>query len=205
LQHIFNTSNIGWWIGLFDAFYSREFNNIPLPNGITEDMVQQISNLTLWQLKYLYKPKTLVTLGIGTFMDELLSRMEDNLAGATNPKWIYYSAHDVTLALILSGLDVFEGQKWPPFTGNLIFELFQDGSKGTYVRLIYNTKVLVIPGCKEYCPYDQFYRTASAIRVKPDQWKNMCGLGRTGYQNSGPNQLDNSVLSSPDSIVKYFC
>ena len=36
----------------------------------------------------------------------------------------------MTLALVLSAYDVFEGLGWPPYASHMLFELYKDDSSG---------------------------------------------------------------------------
>ncbi|CBX94230.1 similar to histidine acid phosphatase [Plenodomus lingam JN3] len=84
------------------------------------------------------------TLGIGGLMADITSRMaastrhtsSDGLVeigtavgrgrgGETGIKFAMSGCHDTTLAGVLSSLGAFDGEKWPPFTSHIAFELFK--------------------------------------------------------------------------------
>ena len=89
-------------------------------------------------------------LGIGALLGDVVSRMVGNASlnkppslGAdtvNNPvrsseselRFALMGCHDTTLAAILASLGAFEGEKWPPYTSHIAFELFQktDGQSG---------------------------------------------------------------------------
>ncbi|KAF2011148.1 phosphoglycerate mutase-like protein [Aaosphaeria arxii CBS 175.79] len=86
-------------------------------------------------------------LGIGGLMGDITSRMigsverdgNDGLieiggndgdlgrgrGGETDIKLALSGCHDTTLAAILTSLGAFDGEKWPPFTSHIAFELFR--------------------------------------------------------------------------------
>jgi len=200
LQTIWNTTNIPWWIGLYDAFYSRQYHQIPLPDGITEDMVQQITDLVVWQLNFLYGSPDVAMLGVGTFITELVQQMNNVVSeGQKNPKWIYYSAHDTTLALVMAGFNILKGTGWPPYVANLIFELWQDTDENEYqVHLLYNNQTIIIPGCDEFCDFEIFVKAASQFSITQDDWANECGTSKSTYG-------DRLLGLVGDDLISFFC
>lgn len=85
--------------------------------------------------------------GIGALLGDLVSRMSGSVekngndgmlgvggdygkvgtgrAGENAIKFAMSGCHDTTLAAILASLGAFEGEKWPPYTSHIAFELFQ--------------------------------------------------------------------------------
>ncbi|KAH7080921.1 histidine phosphatase superfamily [Paraphoma chrysanthemicola] len=93
-------------------------------------------------------------LGIGGLMGDITSRMvgsverngtdglveiggddNDNLGrgrgGETDIKFAMSGCHDTTLAAALVSLGAFEGEKWPPFTSHIAFEMFRKRRSNT--------------------------------------------------------------------------
>lgn len=86
-------------------------------------------------------------LGIGALMGDITSRMTSNIeqsskygvleiggddgdlghgrGGETAIKFAMSGCHDTTLAAALTSLGAFDGEKWPPFTSHIAFELFR--------------------------------------------------------------------------------
>ncbi|KAF2103848.1 phosphoglycerate mutase-like protein [Rhizodiscina lignyota] len=86
-------------------------------------------------------------LGIGGLMGDVVGRMAGSVerrgndglvqiggengelgkgrGGETNIKFALSGCHDTTLAGVLSSLGAFDGEKWPPYTSHIAFELFQ--------------------------------------------------------------------------------
>ena len=87
-------------------------------------------------------------LGIGALLGDVAARMagsiegrgrdglleiggaEGGRGGETKIKLALCGCHDTTLAAALSSLGAFEGEKWPPFTSHVAFELFRKKSGG---------------------------------------------------------------------------
>ncbi|KAF2492043.1 phosphoglycerate mutase-like protein [Lophium mytilinum] len=55
-------------------------------------------------------------------------RLGTGRGGEKNIKLALSGCHDTTLAGLLSALGAFEGEKWPPFTSHIAFELFTGGT-----------------------------------------------------------------------------
>jgi acid phosphatase len=88
-------------------------------------------------------------LGVGSLAGDIVSRMMGSVERSRNDglvevggedghiipgrggkkdiKLALSGCHDTTLAGLLSALGAFEGEKWPPFTSHIAFELFTDG------------------------------------------------------------------------------
>ncbi len=54
-------------------------------------MFDDVLNVSLWQLNYLYKPKEISRLGIGSFLGELSDTIADFVEKKTDVKWTLYS------------------------------------------------------------------------------------------------------------------
>lgn len=90
------------------------------------------------------------TLGFGVLAGDLVARMVGSVEGRGNDglleaggedgtlgagrggekhiKFAMSGCHDTTLASLLSSLGCFDGEKWPPFTSHLAFELFREAA-----------------------------------------------------------------------------
>ena len=87
------------------------------------------------------------TVGIGSLVADVVSRMTGNVerngndgllevggetgelgkgrGGEKEIKFTLNGCHDTTLAAVLTSLGAFEGEKWPPYTSHIAFELFR--------------------------------------------------------------------------------
>ncbi|KAJ9616434.1 hypothetical protein H2200_000152 [Cladophialophora chaetospira] len=93
-------------------------------------------------------------LGIGGLIGDVVERMTSKIEGAglsineiggengrlgkgrggeTGIRFALSGCHDTTLAAILTGMGAFNGEKWPPYTSHIAFELFRaKDSNGQY-------------------------------------------------------------------------
>ncbi|KAL5431592.1 hypothetical protein PMIN06_012261 [Paraphaeosphaeria minitans] len=99
-------------------------------------------------------------LGIGGLMGDITSRMigsierngNDGLVeiggndsdlghgrgGETDIKLALSGCHDTTLAACLASLGAFDGEKWPPFTSHIAFELFRNNAANSSTQRLSN-------------------------------------------------------------------
>jgi len=176
LENLWNTTDVPWWVGLWDNFEARQAHGIPLPNGISQDTVDAVIDVAAWQLAALYNGTLPARLGMGQFIGELVGRFQDIIKGDYNPKWVLYSAHDISIALFLSGFNLFPGTVWPQYASHVVMELWQSTTNTTfYIRFIYNENELTIPGCPAaLCPFDTWLKIAQ--QLIPTDWYKECGL-----------------------------
>lgn len=77
-------------------------------------------------------------------------------------KFVIYSGHDTTIMPYLAALGVWDGE-WANYASIVTHELWQAENGDHYVRLAYNGKELILPGCDEaFCSADA-YMTATAF------------------------------------------
>jgi len=215
LEAMWNTTVLPWEIGLFDSLYARKKNGIPWPAGMTEDIFDQITGLAVWQLQNLYGDQTRVQLGIGKFISELLQQMNANINGQAQPKWILYSAHDTSVAFVLSALQLLNNiTTWPPFAAHIEIELYQDSTQNYFVQVLYMSQPIVLPGClTTMCPFSTFEKILSQVAISQQQWLQQCGLSHDFHSRymrmSAPllreMRLKDSNNFGTSTITLYFC
>lgn len=78
-------------------------------------------------------------LGAHPILNQTVSRMQHTAEGKKEALFTLYSAHDVTLAPILSALGL-TGARFPRFAARLVFELWQDREKPREhsIRILYD-------------------------------------------------------------------
>lgn len=69
--------------------------------------------------------------GVGALAGDIVARMVGSVKknendAETSIKFGMSGCHDTTLAALLSSLGCFDGQKWPPYTSHIAFELFKE-------------------------------------------------------------------------------
>jgi acid phosphatase len=113
-------------------------------------------------------------LGVGPLLGDVIDRFTFAATNTSAQKMALYGTHDTTIAALLATLGVFD-DRWPCFTSNITFELFQEEERedsslsarflrlfssstrepfhGYFVRTKYNQTVVTLPGLSTllYC------------------------------------------------------
>jgi len=106
-------------------------------------------------LSLIVENETYRRLGVGPLLGDVLDRFINAAETSSSQKMALYGTHDTTIAALLATMGVFD-KRWPCFTSNITFELFQAQKNGSFlsflkraqyfVRIRYNQKVLALPG-----------------------------------------------------------
>lgn len=152
----FNVStNDFQWEEFFHAFHILDCYHEPLPAGITQDMVNQAYEITDWQYNYTLANTELTKLTIGSFVGELMTRINDKIAGKLPQKYFMYSGHDTTIAPLTTAFGVYDG-RWPPYASHVQLELWSNAGQ-YYVQVKYQGIAFKLQGCSStLCPLSQF-------------------------------------------------
>lgn len=150
-----------------DTWTCFNAHSVPLPNGATPEVVEQAKNVSNWLLTYDNQDLEVNRLRAGLILYSTtyfmylsalkeVGRLSTDLEKSVK-KFVLLSAHDTTVAATLSALQVFDG-KYPPYNSSLIWEIYKEGESDMTIRVEYNGKPLIIPGCSsEYCSLSDYY------------------------------------------------
>jgi len=97
-------------------------------------------------------------LSCSSFFDELGTRLNDTVNDATDLKFSFYSAHDMTVSAFLFCLNATEAGPQPPFASTIMFELWKEQDGSHTVHTIFDDVRLILPGCDGQlnCALDKF-------------------------------------------------
>eukprot|EP01112_Ceratiomyxa_fruticulosa_P021415 TRINITY_DN7520_c0_g1_i1.p1 TRINITY_DN7520_c0_g1~~TRINITY_DN7520_c0_g1_i1.p1 ORF type:complete len:416 (-),score=52.09 TRINITY_DN7520_c0_g1_i1:182-1429(-) len=158
LQVILNNNSTPplFWTEIMDGFSALQCHNMPFPQGVTQQTVNIAYEIAYWQFNFIVENSSYVSYSIGRFYTELLSRMSSVIQGNNQPKFLLYSAHDATIASILSGMGLYE--TWPAYASHMQIELWSDKTGSQWYVLTKSNGVPVQPlGCTDVlCPFTQF-------------------------------------------------
>ncbi|KAF5305961.1 hypothetical protein FQA39_LY09117 [Lamprigera yunnana] len=107
----------------------------------------------------------------GYLLKKIIKDTKLKLENKIRAKMMLYSAHDSTVFYILNAMEVLKPHL-PPYSACVMVELHTIKSINS-IRILYhdysNTdpKVLVIPGCAEYCPFASFIKLLEK-NIPPD-------------------------------------
>lgn len=154
------TDDIQW---LHGTLLAEEEYGLKLPKWTKKYYPEKLTKLA--ELSYVYSIYTdeLKRLKAGPFIKKMIDQYEQKRNGTLKDlKISLYSAHDTSVAYLLSGLNVWEKQ-YPTYGIMAMFELVRDKETGEIGVQIYLRKSpragavpLTIPGCDHFCPLDKF-------------------------------------------------
>jgi len=169
-----NGSSVGFpaWTQIYDTFACRRAHQFPFPPEFTTALVDQAILTAEQEYQFLLNDREYLRLGIGPFFARLKEKLSDMVTGRNRDlKYALFSGHDSTLAPLLSLLGIYDGY-WPPYASNLVFEVIEDDAASEAnrwsVRVIYNEKELIIPGCPpgQACPWNVFDQITKPFEIK---------------------------------------
>eukprot|EP00727_Mastigamoeba_balamuthi_P007861 m51a1_g3696 hypothetical protein (430) ;mRNA; f:379809-381702 len=153
------------------ACVPRECHGMSTPVPASD--VQTVMSQAEWELLAWSAPSgpvapELSRLAIGFFLaGDLAPAMRSALAGdPAAPKYALFSAHDYTLAFLLSALG-HRNERWPQYASHAVFEVLRMPSGAGAVRFVYNGEERLIEGCDASpCEWEQFARVVDALAVR---------------------------------------
>jgi acid phosphatase len=119
--------------GILDTVRASKAHGIPIPSVFEDkDVVDKVEQAVVaeWYIGYQAEDVAMRQqyrrLAMGRFLNDLSSRLNEKASNPSTPlKLAVYSAHDTSLAGLLSTLDVFDNH-WPAFTASFGLELFKE-------------------------------------------------------------------------------
>lgn len=177
-----NHENINKIWQVADTLLCEKAHNLTLAPWANETVYDKLRSLNDFQFEMLYKTTEMKRLKGGPLLSEFIDNMK-NKTKKDKPisvKMFMYSAHDTTVAALLSALQVFNDVS-PPYAAMVIAELHQVAGD-YYVKLYYKNSTtdsdlmesLTIPNCTATCRLDKFIELTKP--VIPVDWLKECGL-----------------------------
>jgi hypothetical protein len=160
------------WLGLFDIFNCMETHEKTLPNGITKEMSRKFKRIVEFEWSQYSKDKNYVKFGIGMFIKRLYNRFKRKIDGKEALKMILYSGHDTSIAPILSFFNLYSGEH-PDYASNILLSLYEEDNQ-YYVKMEYNSKILMIEGCGEFCPFETFEKFVEENSPSDQEYESVC-------------------------------
>ena len=161
---------------IYDVFICDVYDDKPLPQNISDNLWK---NLTL--LSHIYKiykisaDLQMLQFYVTPFFQEIILSFESKINGSSGDlKWKMYSAHDTSLAVFMTALNLTSYQcidaqisngsnesincfPSPEFAANLIIELHHGKKSGQYVKVRYNGQyVYLCETKKKKCSWNEF-------------------------------------------------
>ncbi|KYR03168.1 hypothetical protein DLAC_00669 [Tieghemostelium lacteum] len=192
-ESLFYRPKVTSYIHLVHEFDSLQTHGLPIPKGITEDIIDRMYQESAKESKFegIYRKDGVSQLAIGRFIKEMQDQLQlklNNDPSVKDLKLAYYSAHDHSLTSLLVAYDMYEDKYHPITSSSLEFLLFEDTQPQTpsksptdnhYIKVIYNQTPTHISECKSkevdnMCPLDEFIRISQ--QLIPENWENQCKI-----------------------------
>jgi hypothetical protein len=117
------------------------------PKWCTNETFHTLQNISAFGFTKVFQGKEINKLTSGVFINQVLTDMQHKRDGKgenADKLLLVYSAHDTTLAAILSGLGVYD-REIPPYASVVMIELYsQDGLVSFVVQLVCLSVKLVL-------------------------------------------------------------
>eukprot|EP00118_Oscarella_pearsei_P018027 m.182114 g.182114 ORF g.182114 m.182114 type:complete len:430 (+) comp39286_c0_seq1:23-1312(+) len=172
-----------------DPLFCEKQHNKSLPDWLTESDFQDLLTLNSYGIFKMFDGEEIRRLTSGLFIGEVLHNMELKVNGQLNGSKVFvYSAHDTTVAAILSGLGLFTGTSvQPPYASLVMIELYLEDSGSYTVEVYYHkgpdanapSELQILPGCTPPCTIEKFKEFATPLI--PEDFEKECQLS-SGHQ-----------------------
>jgi len=169
-----------------DTLYCEKVHNMSLPSWVNRTWSGRTTYSKLRALESLsftleFNQPVLSRLRGGPLLGEIVKNIKDKRDGrlTAQQKVFIYSAHDSTVAALLSAMKVFNNIA-PPYTATVLVELFNRSDTGQLSVLVSykngsdddDVHQLTLPGCNVSCPLDAFIELTRANI--PTDWHAEC-------------------------------
>jgi hypothetical protein len=170
---------------IYGVLFVEQTDNLTLPSWVNDTVMDRLLNLTQFTSSLMFNSLTKKQITAGNWVGKVMGDMMDKKDNPKEDIKLYlYSAHDTTVAAMLSALGVFNGEP-PPYAATVFIELYSD-DKGYWVSLFYRNETdsnylmpLSVDSCDNptLCTLDEFAKLTSPII--PADWEKECGLNST--------------------------
>lgn len=168
---------------LHDTLHLAEQAGMKLPDWATEEVMQQL--LEIGVMEFVFEAETLEQRRLtgGLFFQDILDNFRNKTPSNPEKKVLFYSTHDMNIALLLQVLNNYV-PKITPFGATIIFELHreqQNAVENDFVKIYYLEepdsevlKAITVPGCSHDCSLEKFGQFLQPVLI--DKMEHECGL-----------------------------
>ncbi|XP_066293888.1 prostatic acid phosphatase-like isoform X2 [Branchiostoma lanceolatum] len=179
--------------GIMDAWRTQDpllcekAHGMSWPAWVTADVYKRLTELTAYGSEINFRGDEKGRLMAGLLVNQIVSNMttaQGEIQKNEKPyRLLVYSAHDIDISALLSALDVYNvNDLSPPYAACVMVELYRDPRGQFSVQILYRNDsshepyVLTIPGCDEFCPFDDFVELNDEVILSPGKWRRACEL-----------------------------
>ncbi|CAH1272226.1 ACPP [Branchiostoma lanceolatum] len=168
-----------------DPLLCEDAHNMTWPAWVTPDVYKRLTELTAYGSEINFRGDEKGRLMAGLLVNQIVSNMttaQQEIQKNEKPyRLLVYSAHDIDISALMSALNVYNNLS-PPYAACVIVELYRDTRGQFSVQILYRNDsshepyVLTVPGCDEFCPFDDFVELNDEVILSPDKWRRACEL-----------------------------
>ncbi|BFY98827.1 hypothetical protein BsWGS_01867 [Bradybaena similaris] len=189
---------------VIDTLVCERAHNLTWNDWVTPDVWNKLDSLRSLSFDIFFALPEMIKLKGGPLLNEIISNMQaSNLSDTTIPRFYMYSAHDTTVASLLSAMKVFDSQS-PIYTALVIVELHSVNNT-TEVRVLYKNDTdrepyeLAVPDCGSPCTLEKF-KEVTAVNI-PSNWTAEC-VAKS--EQSSITSLTPGFGSSKNKLIKFW-
>jgi hypothetical protein len=160
-----------------DTLVCERAHNLTWNDWVTPAVWAKLDAMLTMSFDTLFATPEMSKLKGGPLLKQIISNLDSgSLPGAQLPKFYMYSAHDVTVASLLSALNVYNSHQ-PIYRALVIIELHEVNNVSE-VQILYKNETdrepytLIVPGCDSSCSLDKFKALTQASI--PGNWTEEC-------------------------------
>ena len=141
---------------LGDTLFVRQLYNVPPPQGLSAQDVQEIIDAGRWAFIAGFQPEAVGRATGSALLKQVAGFMQDVSREKTDLKYVLFSAHDSTLMSEMSALGAPLAET-PHYASRLNFAMFSAGQESFIVKVTYNDRPVAVKGCgPDACTLSQF-------------------------------------------------
>ncbi|XP_071942921.1 lysophosphatidic acid phosphatase type 6-like [Antedon mediterranea] len=120
------------------------------------------------------KHQHLFPLMVGPILNIIFENIVNAIEKKGSPKLYMYSGHDTTLMPLLAALKI-DVDHWPPWSADLILELYENKNNQHFIRVLYMGKEQKVCESQDVLiPYDKFKKCLQQFSLKPSDYAKNC-------------------------------
>lgn len=163
---------------VYNTLYIESVNNFTLPDWTKSVFPEKLKPWAAFSFAVDCYTPPLARLKTGPLFHEIQQHFLNFTSGnSATPKFLLYSAHDMTVASVLQTIGAFEYHS-PPYSSSVLFELRRRSNDSYYLNAFYkNTSVpqkIHVAGCDFDCDYEKFVQLLQPIALSVQQWEVEC-------------------------------
>lgn len=164
---------------IYNTLYIESSNNYTLPDWTKPIYPKKLEPWAAFSFAVDCYTPAMARLKTGPLFYEIEKYFFNFTKNSNNlPKFMLYSAHDMTVASVLKTIGAFQYHN-PPYSSTVLFELRKTG-ENYYLNVFYKNssepQKMLVEGCDFNCPLEKFVELLKPIALPLKQWERECNL-----------------------------